>query len=81
MPAIAADLRALPVSSVSYALLAGSVALALILLIAWTGLLYFKVLSLPENDRAHGLRVLREFTNLIKAVSTVIRSRSGPGDE
>jgi len=49
------------------AVLAGGVGLALVLLVAWVGRLYFKVLRLSGKDRAHGLNVLKELTNLIKA--------------
>jgi hypothetical protein len=81
MPAISEDVLTIPASSVPLALLAGAVGLALILLVAWTGLLYFKVLRLSGKDKVHGLNVLRELTSLIKAASAVARSRSGPDDE
>jgi hypothetical protein len=81
MPAIPEDVLTMPASSVPLALLAGAVGLALILLVAWTGLLYFKVLRLSGKDKAHGLDVLRELTSLIKAASAVARSGSGSGDE
>jgi hypothetical protein len=81
MPAISEDVLTMPASCVPLALLAGAVGLALILLVAWTGLLYFKVLRLSGKDKAHGLNVLRELTSLIKAASAVARPRSGPGDE
>jgi hypothetical protein len=71
----------MPAPSVPLAVLAGAVGLALILLVTWTGLLYFKVLRLSGKDQVHGLNVLRELTSLIKAASTVARSGSGPGDE
>jgi hypothetical protein len=81
MPAIPEDVLTMPASSVPLALLAGAVGLALILLVAWTGLLYFKVLRLSGKDKVHGLNVLRELTSLIKSASAVARSRSGPDDE
>jgi hypothetical protein len=39
--------------------LASVAGLALILLVAWTGLLYSKVLRLSGKDEVHGLRVAR----------------------
>ena len=81
MPAISEDAPTMPASSLPLALLAGAVGLALILLVAWTGLLYFKVLRLSGKDKVHGLNVLQELTSLIKAASAIARSRSGPGDE
>jgi hypothetical protein len=81
MPAISGDMFTMPAPSVPLAVLAGAVGLALILLVTWTGLLYFKVLRLSGKDQVHGLNVLRELTSLIKAASTVVRSGSGPGDE
>jgi hypothetical protein len=69
MPAICGNMLALSASSVPLALLAGAVGLALILLVAWTSLLYFKVLRLSGKDKVHGLNVLRELTSLIKAAS------------
>jgi hypothetical protein len=81
MPAISGDMFTMPASSAPLAVLAGAVGLALILLVTWTGLLYFKVLRLSGKDQVHGLNVLRELTSLIKAASTVARSRSGPADE
>jgi hypothetical protein len=81
MPAVSDDVLAMPASSLPLALLAGAVGIALILLVAWTGLLYFKVLRLSGKDKVHGLNVLQELTSLIKAASAVARSRSGPGDE
>ena len=81
MPAISEDVLTMPASSVPLAILAGAVGVALILLVAWTGLLYFKVLRLSGKDKVHGLNVLREFTSLIKAASAVARSRSGPDDK
>ena len=80
MPAISKDVLTIPASSVPLALLAGAVGLALILLVAWIGLLYLKVLRLSGKDKVHGLNVLRELTSLIKAASAVARSRSGPDD-
>ena len=53
--------------SMPSAVLAGGVGLALVLLVAWVGRLYFKVLRLSGKDRAHGLNILKELTNLIKA--------------
>jgi hypothetical protein len=81
MPAISEDVLTMPASCVPLALLAGAVGLALILLVIWTGLLYFKVLRLSGKDKVHGLDVLRELTSLFKAVSAVARSGSGSGDE
>lgn len=81
MPAISGDMFTMPAPSAPLAVLAGAVGLALILLITWTGLLYFKVLRLSGKDQVHGLNVLRELTSLIKAASTVARSRSNSGDE
>jgi hypothetical protein len=81
MPAVSEDALAMPASSLPLALLAGAVGLALILVVAWIGLLYFKVLRLSGKDKVHGLNVLQELTSLIKAASAVARSRSGPGDE
>jgi len=75
------DVLTMPASSVPLALLAGAVGFALILLVAWTGLLYFKVLRLSGKDKVHGLNVLRELTNLIKAASAVARPGSGSDDE
>lgn len=79
MPAI--SVLTMPASSLPLALLAGAVGIALILLVAWTGLLYFKVLRLSGKDKAHGLNVLRELTSLIKAASAAARPASGPADE
>ena len=81
MPAISEDVLTMPASSVPLAVLAGAVGIALILLVAWTGLLYFKVLRLSGKDKVHGLNVLRELTSLIKAASAIVRSRSGPNGE
>jgi hypothetical protein len=81
MPAISEDVLTMPAFSVPLALLAGAVGLALILLVAWTGLLYFKVLQLSGKDKLHGLNVLRELTSLIKAASAVARPGGDPGDE
>jgi len=81
MPAISEDVLTMPASFVPLALLAGAVGLALILLVAWTGLLYFKVLRLSGKDKVHGLNVLRELTSLIKAASAIAGSRSGPDGE
>jgi hypothetical protein len=53
--------------SVPSAVLAGGIGLALILLVAWVGLLYFKVLRLSREDQVHGLNILKELTDLIKA--------------
>lgn len=77
MPAISGDKFTMPTFSVPLALLAGAVGLALILLVAWTGLLYFKVLRLSGKDQVHGLNVLRELTNLIKAASAIAKPESG----
>jgi hypothetical protein len=60
--------------------LAGGLGLALILLVAWVGLLYFKVLRLSGNDQVHGLNVLKELTDLIKAAFASIKSGSKPDD-
>ena len=68
------------VLSVSSEVLAGSIGLALILLVTWVGLLYFKVLRLPGKDRAHGLNVLRELTDLIRAAFTSGKSESKPDE-
>ena len=81
MPAISDYVFTTPATSVPLALLAGVVALPPVLLVAWTGLLYFKVLRLSGKDEVHGLNVLRELTSLIKSASAVARSRSGPDDE
>ncbi len=81
MPTISGDLSAMPASSVPLALLAAGAGLALILLVAWIGLLYFKVLRLSGKDQVHGLDVLRELTSLIKAASAVAKSGSDSGDE
>lgn len=81
MFAISGDAFTMLASSVPLALLAGAVGLALILLVAWTGLLYFKVLRLSGKDKVHGLNVLRELTSLIEAASAVARPGSGSGDE
>lgn len=67
MPIVAEGQRGMSVLSVSSAVLAGCVGLALILLITWVGLLYFKVLRLSGKDQVHGLNVLKELTDLIKA--------------
>jgi hypothetical protein len=67
--------------SVPSAVLAGSMGFALILLVAWIGLLYFKVLRLSGKDQVHGLNVLKELTNLIKAASAPAKSGSKPDDE
>ena len=74
MPTISGDLFIMPASSVPLALLAGGVGLALILLVAWIGLLYFKVLRLSGKDQVHGLDVLKELTSLIKAASAAAKS-------
>lgn len=81
MLAISEVVFTMSASSMPLALLAGGVGFALILLVAWTGLLYFKVLRLTGKDRAHGLNVLRELTSLIKAPSAAARSGNGSGDE
>jgi hypothetical protein len=61
-------------------LIAGSAALALVLLVAWVGLLYFRVLRLTGKDRAYGLSVLEELTNLIKAASELATFSSKRGE-
>ncbi len=81
MPAIPEDVFTMPASSVPLALLAGAVGVALLLLVAWTGLLYFKVLRLSGKDQVHGLNVLRELTSLIKAASAIARSGSNSGNK
>ena len=81
MPAISEDVLTMPASFVPLALLAGTVGFALILLVAWTGLLYFKVLRLSGKDKAHGLNVLRELTSLIKTASAVARPESASDDK
>jgi hypothetical protein len=62
------------------AVLAGGIGLALILLVTWVGLLYFKVLRLSGKDQVHGLNVLKELTDLIKAAFVSIKSGSKPDD-
>ena len=58
--------------------LAGGIGLALILLVTWVGLLYFKVLRLSGKDQVHGLNVLKELTDLIKAAFASDKSESKP---
>lgn len=60
--------------------LAGGIGLALILLVTWVGLLYFKVLRLSGKDQVHGLNVLKELTDLIKAAFASVKSGSKPDD-
>lgn len=60
--------------------LAGGIGLALILLVTWVGLLYFKVLRLSGKDQVHGLNVLKELTDLIKAAFASVKSGHKPGD-
>jgi hypothetical protein len=62
------------------AVLAGGIGLALILLVTWVGLLYFKVLRLSGKDQVHGLNVLKELTDLIKAAFASVKSGSKPDD-
>ena len=66
--------------SVPSAVLAGGIGLALILLVAWVGLLYFKVLGLSREDQVHGLNILKELTDLIKAAFASRRSGSKPDE-
>jgi hypothetical protein len=67
MPIITEGQRGMSVLSMSSTVLAGCIGLALILLVTWVGLLYFKVLRLSGKDQVHGLNVLKELTSLIKA--------------
>jgi hypothetical protein len=67
MPLLTVGWSSASALSMPSAVLAGGVGLALVLLVAWVGRLYFKVLRLSGKDRAHGLNVLKELTNLIKA--------------
>lgn len=66
--------------SVSPVVLAGGVGLALILLVVWVGLLYSRVLRLTGEDQAHGLNVLKELTELIKAAFAPAKSPSKPDE-
>ena len=66
--------------SVPSAVLAGGIGLALILLVTWVGLLYFKVLRLSGKDQVHGLNVLKELTDLIKAAFASVKFGSKPDD-
>jgi hypothetical protein len=68
------------VLAMSSAVLAGAIGLALILLVTWVGLLYFKVLRLSGKDQVHGLNVLKELTDLIKAAFASVKSGSKPDD-
>jgi hypothetical protein len=81
MPTFTADLSAITAPPLPSALLAGSMGLALILLVGWIGLLYFRVLRLTGKEQAHGLAVLRELTSLIKAASAAAKSKNNPDDE
>lgn len=80
MPIVAEGHPALSALSVPSAVLAGSIGFALILLVTWVGLLYFKVLQLPEKDQAHGLNVLKELTDLIKVAFASAKSGIKPDE-
>ena len=75
MPALTEWKFNVPGFSMASAILAGSAALALVLLVGLVALLYYKVLHLPEKERDHGLNVLKEFTNLITAAFAPAKSR------
>lgn len=76
MPIVAEYQSSVFVLSVSPVVLAGGVGLALILLVVWVGLLYSKVLRLTGEDQAHGLNVLKELTELIKAAFEPAKPRN-----
>jgi hypothetical protein len=80
MPVLAAGLFSVSALSLPSVLLAGSAGLALVVLVAWVGFLYFKVLRLSGKDRAHGLSVLMELTNLIRAASEYAKASSKHDD-
>jgi hypothetical protein len=80
MPVLTTGPFSVSALSLPSALLAGSAGLALVLLATWVGLLYFKVLRLSGKDRTHGLSVLKELTNLIRAASEFARSSSKPDE-
>jgi hypothetical protein len=68
------------VLSVPSEVLACGIGFALILLVTWVGLLYFKVLRLSGKDQDHGLNVLKELTDLIKAAFGSAKSESNPDE-
>ena len=78
MPIVTESQPGVSVLSVSSEVLAGGIGLALILLVTWVGLLYFKVLRLSGKDQVHGLNVLKELTDLIKAAFASDKSESKP---
>ena len=80
MPILTEGQRGVSVLSVSSTVLAGCIGLALILLVTWVGLLYFKVLRLSEKDQVHGLNVLKELTDLIKAAFASAKYGSKPDE-
>jgi hypothetical protein len=80
MHAIAGVQSGMSALSMSSAVLAGGIGLALILLVTWVGLLYFKVLRLSGKDQVHGLNVLKELTDLIKAAFASVKSGHKPDD-
>ena len=80
MPIVTEVHHGMSVLSVSSTVLAGCIGLALILLVSWVGLLYFKVLRLSKKDQVHGLNVLKELTDLIKAAFASARYGSKPDE-
>jgi hypothetical protein len=78
MPIVTEIQSSVSVLSVSSEVLAGGIGLALILLVTWVGLLYFKVLRLSGKDQVHGLNVLKELTDLIKSAFASAKSGSKP---
>jgi hypothetical protein len=80
MPIVTEGQSGVSVLSVSSTVLAGCIGLALILLVTWIGLLYFKVLRLSERDQLHGLNVLKELTDLIKAAFASAKYGSKPDE-
>jgi hypothetical protein len=80
MPVLATRLFNVSALSLPSVLLAASAGLALVLLVAWVGFLYFKVLRLSGKDRTHGLDVLKELTDLVRAASRFSKPSSEHDD-
>ena len=78
MPALTEWKLDVPGLSAASAVLSGSAALALVLLVGLVVPLYYKVLRLPESDRDHGLNVLKELTSLITAAFAAAKSSHTP---
>ena len=50
------------------AALAASAGIPALIFIMWAGILYHRALSLPDDKREHGLRVLAQLTALLRAL-------------